>query len=145
MLTFVGSDGSKLISDGDEMTITFDGQEDEGLTLEDITSLEFDAAMFVRGLYFSGVYALDLYRIYTTDVIPAKMCIYYDIKETQTEYQQLYRAHWDLVGQLLDGAPINYKELVAIQKKMRSLSNKVQKQLSVCRKFVYSRVAPKIS
>lgn len=142
MLIFVGPDNSKLTKTDDSLFITFE-ECTEGLTLKDITNLEFDEAMYVRGLHFSGIYALDFYRIYITEPITANECILHDLHITRTEYNQYYNRHWHLVGKVMSGAPIDYKELLDVQNKMRSLAAKIQKNMSLCRKFVYSKVSPK--
>ena len=144
MLVFRGPDNSKLVKTEDGLYITFDETNTDGMTLTDITDLEFDEAMFVRGLYFSGIYALDFYRIYTTEPITAKQCELQNIRMDNLELRQLYKQVAHFMSQAITGNPVDYRDLLAIQSKIRPIEKRIKKNMSLCRKFVYSKVEPQI-
>lgn len=143
MQVFIGVDDSVLeIQDNGDILIYYDKSVTEGTTLRDLTDMDFDDAMYVRGLTYSGVYALDLYRIKMTDIVPANYLMYSNLMNDMKDYYAHYKTQQLMLSKMYDGEPCDYKVLLPVQKEMRSLSKRIKKTVMAVRQFVY-KVVPR--
>ena len=140
-MKFKGIDGSFMVYDEESKSIfiTFtDEDADDAMTLEQITSLEFTDAMYIRGLKFSGVYALDLYRIYTTDLQPEFVNKFYKYRSDVRRANELSALSKEMVGKACSGVPIDFKELLHIQDEHRCLQKQIEVEMTEYYKYVYT-------